>query len=197
MVFFLQVWLDEYKEIYYKLRPDARKRDHGDITERVQLRKRLQCRSMKWYLDTIYPELFVPDEKNMRAWGDIKNPGSDLCVDTLGKNDGGEPIGLYQCHGMGSNQAFWYTKTKTLRRVDSCAVPRGSQVVLSFCNADQSQMWEHTQPNSPVKHVSTGKCLDRGDATSGGLLQLNACVPGKASQQWKMGEYKSQKLALA
>jgi len=35
---------------------------YGDITDRQQLRRRLQCRSFSWYLKNIYPELFVPSD---------------------------------------------------------------------------------------------------------------------------------------
>lgn len=77
------VWMDEYKvhtrahravvltcpltslpvsllpdqEHYLSLRPELRDRSYGDISERVALRKQLQCRSFRWYLDTVYPEM--------------------------------------------------------------------------------------------------------------------------------------------
>uniref|UniRef100_A0A1A8RF61 UDP-N-acetyl-alpha-D-galactosamine:polypeptide N-acetylgalactosaminyltransferase 11 (GalNAc-T11) n=1 Tax=Nothobranchius rachovii TaxID=451742 RepID=A0A1A8RF61_9TELE len=51
------VWMDEYKEQYLSLRPELRDRGYGDISDRVALRKRLQCHSFRWYLDTVYPEM--------------------------------------------------------------------------------------------------------------------------------------------
>lgn len=39
------------------MRPELRGRDYGDISDRVALRKRLQCHSFRWYLDTVYPEM--------------------------------------------------------------------------------------------------------------------------------------------
>ncbi|MBV99608.1 Polypeptide N-acetylgalactosaminyltransferase 11, partial [Eschrichtius robustus] len=53
------VWLDEYKEQYFSLRPDLRTRSYGNISERVELRKKLDCKSFKWYLDNIYPEMQI------------------------------------------------------------------------------------------------------------------------------------------
>lgn len=45
------------QEQYLSMRPELRERDYGDISERVALRKRLQCHSFRWYLDTVYPEM--------------------------------------------------------------------------------------------------------------------------------------------
>lgn len=45
--------------------------DYGDISERVELRKRLNCKSFKWFLDNVYPEKFIPDE-NVHAWGMVR-----------------------------------------------------------------------------------------------------------------------------
>ncbi|CAL1262055.1 unnamed protein product [Larinioides sclopetarius] len=61
-----EVWLDEYKKYYYQRigndLPMSFQGDYGDITERKDLRKNLQCKSFKWYLDNVYPELFVPGD---------------------------------------------------------------------------------------------------------------------------------------
>ena len=43
-----EVWLDDYKEIYYKFRPYHRRLGTGDISSRLELRKRLNCRPFKW-----------------------------------------------------------------------------------------------------------------------------------------------------
>ena len=57
-----KAWMDGYKEHYYAKRPDIKKRSYGDISERLALRKNLQCHSFEWYLNHVYSELPLPNE---------------------------------------------------------------------------------------------------------------------------------------
>lgn len=70
----------------------------GDISERLELRKRLKCKSFKWYLDNIYPEKFIPDE-NAVAYGRVRLRSKQLCLDNL-QHEEDKPynLGLYSCH---------------------------------------------------------------------------------------------------
>jgi len=55
-----EVWLDNFKDFYYKSYPAARFVDFGDITSRTELRKRLRSHDFAWFLKNVYPELTTP-----------------------------------------------------------------------------------------------------------------------------------------
>ncbi|XP_053464657.1 inactive polypeptide N-acetylgalactosaminyltransferase-like protein 5 isoform X3 [Nycticebus coucang] len=45
------------REQFFLRKPGLRSVAYGNISERVELRKRLGCKSFQWYLDTVFPEL--------------------------------------------------------------------------------------------------------------------------------------------
>uniref|UniRef100_A0A8C0X6A4 Glycosyltransferase 2-like domain-containing protein n=1 Tax=Castor canadensis TaxID=51338 RepID=A0A8C0X6A4_CASCN len=53
----VHVWLDEYKEKFFLRNPSLKFMSYGNISERVELRKQLGCKSFQWYLDTVFPDL--------------------------------------------------------------------------------------------------------------------------------------------
>jgi len=56
----VEVWLDKYKDFVYALMPELKRVDAGDVSERLALRKRLQCKDFQWYLQNIYLESSMP-----------------------------------------------------------------------------------------------------------------------------------------
>ncbi|CAK5081198.1 unnamed protein product [Meloidogyne enterolobii] len=112
-----EVWMDDYKQFFYATVTAARHVDVGDVTERQRLRERLKCKSFKWYLENIYPESPLP--ANYLSIGEIKNPSTKLCIDTMGKS-GGQPPGVTGCHGQGGNQAWSLTGDGEIRTDETC-----------------------------------------------------------------------------
>lgn len=65
-----EVWMDDYKKHFYNVRKELISKDFGDVTHRLELRQRLKCRSFKWYLYNVYPEIHIPSERkgNSLLW---------------------------------------------------------------------------------------------------------------------------------
>lgn len=53
------VWLDEHLEDFYREAPMARHLDAGNVDERLALKRKLECKSMDWYIENVYPELLT------------------------------------------------------------------------------------------------------------------------------------------
>uniref|UniRef100_A0A4W4GUC2 Polypeptide N-acetylgalactosaminyltransferase n=1 Tax=Electrophorus electricus TaxID=8005 RepID=A0A4W4GUC2_ELEEL len=162
-----EVWMDDYKLIYYRRNQQASKmakeKNYGDISDRLKLRESLHCKNFSWYLNNVYPEVFVPDLVPVQ-FGAIRNMGSQYCVDVGEDNNGGKPVIMYPCHNMGGNQYFEYSSRKELRHniaKQLClhARPFPDQVKVELCQLQgrgtsiaPEQEWVWVK----VRHVSMG-----------------------------------------
>ncbi|TKR67082.1 hypothetical protein L596_023287 [Steinernema carpocapsae] len=187
-----EVWMDDYKRLYYSHRPDLKTKDVGDLSERHALRERLHCKSFKWYLDNVIPEKFVPDE-DVRACGALKNTFSGLCLDTLQRDEKGTiTVGVYSCQSGGSSSQFFsLTKENVLRRELSCAKAADSlgnrkkmTISISSTACVSSEKFIQKQ-NGQIQNERTKLCLDTEGLRSGGDILLRPCVNSKASQKWE------------
>ncbi|KAE9415039.1 hypothetical protein Angca_008254 [Angiostrongylus cantonensis] len=158
-----EVWMDEYKQFFYKMVPSARHVDAGDLSSRQQLRANLQCRSFEWYLRNIYPEAPVPYD--FKSIGAIFNKDLRLCLDTMAKKDG--PVGLQACHGSGGNQAWSLTGRGEIRSDDLClstgsSLSMDNIVRIERCNVASTSpkhLFKYNPENGQLVHVKTGRCL--------------------------------------
>ncbi|XP_048755192.2 probable N-acetylgalactosaminyltransferase 9 isoform X2 [Ostrea edulis] len=189
-----EVWMDEYKRLFYTHRKDLLGHDYGDISERVALRKRLNCKSFKWFLDNIYPEKFIPDE-NVHAWGMVRNPASNLCLDTLQKDEKIVfDMGLYSCQNGGSaNEVFSLSINDELRREEACltALSEGGHVPLEPCTGSANQKWKHDKEKMVITGTTSSGdvlCLDKKDGKNNGLVFTEKCN-SKESQKWTFEHY--------
>ncbi|CAF1565944.1 unnamed protein product [Adineta steineri] len=190
-----EVWMDDYKRFYYMHRYDLKGKDFGDVEDRREIRKRLNCKSFKWFLENVYPEKFILDE-NVHAYGEVRNPSTSLCLDTLGKDEKGSiQLAVFSCqNGASANQFFSLTKTDQLRREDTCSLStgRGSDsvgVALSQCEySDKNQKWTH-EKNGTIIHHPSKLCLDIEGLKNNDQINLKKCQPNKPSQQWLFEHY--------
>ncbi|KAH8234309.1 hypothetical protein KR038_007247 [Drosophila bunnanda] len=188
-----EVWMDEYSQYYYH-RIGNDKGDWGDVTDRKELRKNLNCKSFKWYLDTIYPELFIPGDSV--AHGEIRNLGygGRTCMDApAGKKHQKKAVGTYPCHRQGGNQYWMLSKAGEIRRDDSCLDFAGKDVTLYACHGGKgNQFWSYRENTKQLHHGTSGKCLAIADSKD--RLLMEECNNSLSRQQWSLENYDSSKL---
>ncbi|XP_067866125.1 polypeptide N-acetylgalactosaminyltransferase 12 [Heterodontus francisci] len=167
-----EVWMDEYKELYFHRNPHARLEPYGDVTERRKLREKLQCKSFKWLLENVYPDIHVPEDRP-GFFGMLQNKGmKNYCFDynpPSEHNVAGEKIILYQCHGMGQNQFFEFSLQNEIRyntrQPEACAAAdAGSDYLTMYlCRENNWPVPENQKfifkEDGSIYHVQTQKCL--------------------------------------
>uniref|UniRef100_UPI00398ED465 polypeptide N-acetylgalactosaminyltransferase 12 isoform X1 n=1 Tax=Pristiophorus japonicus TaxID=55135 RepID=UPI00398ED465 len=167
-----EVWMDEYKELYYHRNPHARLEPYGDVTERRKLREKLQCKNFKWLLENVYPDIHVPEDRP-GFFGMLKNKGMmNYCFDYNPPNEHnlvGEKIILYQCHGMGQNQFFEFSSHNEIRyntrQPEACAAAEvgNDYLTMNLCRENNRPVPENQKfifkEDGSIYHVQTQKCL--------------------------------------
>ncbi|OCT61080.1 polypeptide N-acetylgalactosaminyltransferase 5 [Xenopus laevis] len=187
-----EVWLDEYKEIFYghgqhllHYIPDI-----GDLTEQRQLREKLQCKSFNWYIENVFPDMGTP---LLRATGMLSNPKLRKCL-TIENSS----FVLESCDGSKKSQQFNYTWLRLIRQGDLCisSIKNEERLTLQHCDfTNINQRWLH---KSKISFHATLKdhilldstfvtCLEA-DAVSGGLMGRE-CNSFNHYQKWRFESY--------
>lgn len=197
------VWMDDYKKYFYQQRPQANETTYGDISDRIALRKRLQCKSFDWYLKYVYPEQVLPNvegiapivihqEKQAKSLavrkGQIIHTTSGLCVqaekDIFTKRS---MLILQHCGTNGKEKKYqiWHETSESELILASvlCLDAESREQGHSFarlmkCHGSKgSQAWVWTKKSgvSLLYNPATGKCLKATNKTKRIYLTLEIC----------------------
>ena len=72
--------MDEYKKLFFKYRP-MEIAHLGNLTPRADLRKRLQCKPFRWFLENVQRNIYVPDFESTVGMPSSQAGAVELCVD--------------------------------------------------------------------------------------------------------------------
>nr|KAF6331713.1 polypeptide N-acetylgalactosaminyltransferase 12 [Pipistrellus kuhlii] len=187
--------MDEFKEIYYHRNPHARLEPFGDVTERRQLRARLQCKGFKWFLENVYPELHVPEDRP-GFFGMLQNKGlKGYCFDYNPPSEQdltGHQVILYLCHGMGQNQFFEYTSQNEIRynthHPEACiAAEAGAEILIMHLCQDRAPENQKfiLQEDGSLFHMQSKKCVQaEKKALSNSFVPLLRDCTNSDHQKW-------------
>ena len=113
------VWLDEYKQLIYAVNPDIKRLNGGDVTDRLELRRKLNCSSFKSYIQMFQLKNFP---FNHRYIGSVST-SKRRCLDSMMGPDISKglntKVAAQACHKDGGNQVrTTETRRGRKRRVD-------------------------------------------------------------------------------
>ncbi|XP_077984164.1 polypeptide N-acetylgalactosaminyltransferase 10-like [Glandiceps talaboti] len=197
----VEVWMDEYKEFFYKRRPHLKGQDFGDISAQLELKKNLNCKSFKWYLTEVAPDIlkyYPTEEPAPYASGQIRNGvGQDRCLDANGGNDGGR-VKLQPCRPNNektiNDQYFemtWHVDLRPGRRkncLDVSGGVQGTPITFYPCHGQKgNQHWVYFQETGQLYHPVSGKCMDCDQHSD--QVYMSVCNKDHATQHWNFNKY--------
>ncbi|XP_071952563.1 polypeptide N-acetylgalactosaminyltransferase 1-like [Antedon mediterranea] len=155
----VEVFLDDYKDLYYAYNPGKREVDFGNVDKRKELRHKLGCKSFKWYLKNVYPQSVYPLDYHFI--GRFMNVHKKMCLDTGAVK---HTVTGYNCVNEYSKttQLFVMTAQGELMQKTLCLdySISDSKIVMLNCHKNGgNQVWEYRDKVMHIVHKISGKCL--------------------------------------
>ncbi|KAK5971849.1 Polypeptide N-acetylgalactosaminyltransferase [Trichostrongylus colubriformis] len=201
MVRVSEVWMDEWKFLFYKMAPQTGKlRNVVDMSERLELRRHLGCKDFRWYLENVFIDHHLPMEGDF--FGRISLDTVSLCM----VNRPGEPgtkkhqLNMVPCTLGFDHWQFWILTKDGHLKSDEHMCLSATQVVhtngewmvqLKECAGHDMELWDYNRQRRTFKHRKSGLCLTQRDPNMEKQENLSPpiltpCARGHEQQMWSL-----------
>ncbi|KAK9527000.1 hypothetical protein VZT92_015666 [Zoarces viviparus] len=171
-------WMDAYRKIFYRrdtLAHFIRQSESPNITERLRLKRSLGCRNFHWFLTTVYPQLYIPQDRPTLS-GELYNVGTGSCADyPRGLGPQGGAMNAAPCSGTGSQHCDLNSEFEVRWGPMGalCLDASGERVILSPCPTHRPTtrrlQWKFIKLSGQLVHQQSQLCLEV--VKEGGLTQ--------------------------
>uniref|UniRef100_A0A0X3PIS1 Polypeptide N-acetylgalactosaminyltransferase n=1 Tax=Schistocephalus solidus TaxID=70667 RepID=A0A0X3PIS1_SCHSO len=154
-----RVWLDEFLEYSLNFLPAWRDFDYGNISRRIELRKKLKCHTFAWYLEKVFPESTF--RLQTTHLGQIKSEEADLCMDSKPPRHHSS-VSVAPCHGNGAGQVFVITARGEIVSSTGCLQAQRSQDALyskGCTGAGGIQEFRYDNETKRFLHIESQLCV--------------------------------------
>lgn len=189
----VEVWFDEYKKYVYERDEKLKDIEVGDLTNELQLRKRLNCKPFTYFLDKIAPDLLVkfPIEKPKHfASGQIRLFKSNLCLN--GHYEIGQKITLSKCIYPQFTTQNWilnYNHAIQLSGTNLCFDFFDSSM-LPCTDQGGNQFFHYESSTKQIIADKPNFCLQGNRVTFD--LQFFPCESDIFDQKWRFLDYSNE-----
>ncbi|XP_045458297.1 polypeptide N-acetylgalactosaminyltransferase 35A [Melitaea cinxia] len=207
-----RVWMDDYVNKVIEKNPSAAHVSIGDISDRIALRKSLECKSFKWYIENVYPEieqgentaakkkiaaLNDPEKNKFQPWHSRKRNYTDsfqirmkntsLCMQSA-KDIKSKGSGLILANCIRTLNQMWFETDRNElvlgRYLCLDAVGNISPIIGKCHELGGTQEWKHKgTAGSPIYNTAAGMCLGVERAVRSEPVLLVIC-DSQPTNQW-------------
>ncbi|XP_053689620.1 putative polypeptide N-acetylgalactosaminyltransferase 9 [Sabethes cyaneus] len=179
-----EVWMDEYKQVIFDIYglPKYPEDELGDVSSRKEVRRKANCKTFRYYVETAFPEMHNPLVKGA-FHGEFKNKalGNDSCLEYQTSSNS---IAMATCDHKQTNQYWTHNYYQELNSYKHCLDYTGNTLGVFGCHRSrQNQAWQYVVETGQFKSVKHGGCLAVNTNDNKTLL-MEPCDEKRDSQKW-------------